>query len=46
MHPIEDTLKKKGVKVKMIVVTAVPYMDILDIEKKREGLRHRNGLPR
>ena len=36
MRPIEDTLKKKGFKVKVIIVTAVPYMGILDIEKKEK----------
>ena len=36
MRPIEDTSKKKGFKVKGIVVTAVPYMGILDIGKKEK----------
>jgi len=36
MRPIEDALEKKGFKVKVIIVTAVPYMGILDIEKKEK----------
>ncbi len=34
--PIEGRLKKEGLKVKVIITKAVPYMGILDVEKKEK----------
>jgi len=36
IRPIEERLKKKGFKVKVIINKAVPYMGILDVEKKEK----------
>jgi len=36
IKPIEERLKKKGFKVKVIISKAVPYMGILDVEKKEK----------
>ena len=35
--PIEERLKKKGFKVKVIITRAVPYMGVLDVEKKEKA---------
>ncbi|MBN2398244.1 MAG: universal stress protein [Deltaproteobacteria bacterium] len=36
IQPIEERLKKKGFKVKVVIAKAVPYMGILDVEKKEK----------
>lgn len=36
IRPIEEKLKKKGFKVKVIINKAVPYAGILDVEKKEK----------
>ncbi len=36
MAPIEERLKEKGLKVKVIINKAVPYMGILDVEKEEK----------
>lgn len=37
MRPIEERLKKKGFKVKLIITRAVPYMGVLDVEQKEKA---------
>jgi len=36
IRPIEERLKTKGFKVKVIITKAVPYAGILDVEKKEK----------
>ena len=36
IRPIEEKLKKKGFTVKVMITKAVPYMGILDVEKKEK----------
>ncbi len=36
IKPIEERLKKKGFKVKVVISKAVPYMGILEVEKKEK----------
>ena len=36
IRPMEERLKKEGLKVKVIIRKAVPYMGILDVEKKEK----------
>jgi len=36
MRPIEERLKKKGFKVKVLIKKAVPYMGILEVEKEEK----------
>jgi len=36
IRPIEERLKRKGFTVKVMITKAVPYMGILDVEKKEK----------
>ncbi|MDD5723121.1 MAG: universal stress protein [Syntrophales bacterium] len=36
MRPIEERLEKEGLKVKVIITKAVPYMGILEVEKNEK----------